>query len=182
MTLIFPHCDLDISSVQREVLSALEAMELSTLHCDKLTMVSPIPVFAGEEEDFLERHCGACLEQTGWRCLMLGSTGLPAACVDVKLADHPQCDQPHFMVRGQGPAVALQIVLATAQAEADRRQQDFEVRFISFPSVYVTALWLAGDENLFFPTRSGGGVRPDPAIYDSESLATLIKTQLQARG
>lgn len=139
-------------------------------------MVGPFRVFAANEVLFCRGRTIKAARPTGWRGLVL-TQEKPIACIDLFRTGKQRTLT--VSVRGKEPADALFTVLQFAE-NWDKRPEKYQIRFITMPRLFVTALWLYGATSLYIPTRTGPGKRPAPKVYDRNAFLRLVNAQLLA--
>ena len=140
----------------------------------RITVVGPFPAYALDPRAFLDsgvEHAAG----SGWRALAMDGDA-PLALVDITFS--PAGD-PQHAYRDRDAAKAFAAVLALA-GERVGGAKNYEVRWLSLPDVYVTALWLAGDVPLFAPTRMGSAERTAPSLLELAALQKLVKPLVAA--
>jgi hypothetical protein len=141
----------------------------------RIKLVGPIPVYSCAAEDFL-KNADQPLRLVAWRGLVMSPDDHPIGCVSL----NPRADRscPDYSVRGEEAGAALAGVLEEATRFTAGGGEKTVLRFVTFDSLYVTAVWLASTEHHFIPTRSGRGRRPGPAVLTSEAFLALVRARL----
>jgi hypothetical protein len=141
----------------------------------RLTLVGPFRCFTGEIATFAAGATRRGLEPAGWRALVLAG-GEPCALADIQTGPDDGAE-PRVAVRGPEPARAFQAALEAAQQVAGEVSQSYEARFVTFPSLFLTAVWLAGPRSLFIPTRIRAGERPEARAYPRDEFVSLVRSR-----
>jgi hypothetical protein len=111
-----------------------------------------------KKHDFLR-----AASQTGWRYLVVEE--VPVAVADVR--EMPQGGAEFSQVsRGAVPQGLLRAAQMASERYGSHIAQEYDVRVLEIPSLYITALWLHGPGDVFFPIMKGqlGEVREDPGF------------------
>lgn len=175
MSYSIPPCDLNYSHLEAEVFDALSVLGQTPIPARPIEVVSPIPIVTVTSGDFVGSGAQYPVERTGWRALILDKNGRPVACADIfPPEDTSEEPSPSFAIRGQDAARALANVLQAAKTAAETSSDHYDVSFLTFAPLFVTVLWLRGRDHLFFPTRIGGGERPDVTRYSLKDFLDLI--------
>lgn len=134
---------------------------------EAVDLVGPFPAYSADPRAFLEIGLAA-FQRSGWRAVTIEDDS-PTALVDITF--NPGGEKA-YAYRSAEAAVAFADALQAA-TELDAAA-DFEVRWLSLPDIYVTALWLkAPDQDRFIPTRVGYGERSRSLILDLSALQAL---------
>jgi len=136
-----------------------------------LSVLNPIPVYASRGS-ILGSAVGKLVRRTGWRSIVM-SNATPVALVDLpqKATESPRPTS----IRGHDAAAALLRVLHEADRVPGLAKTAYVLRFIVFPSLFVTALWLSSRKPLFIPTRIGSHGRPLPTVYTESNFLALLE-------
>jgi len=142
-----------------------------------LRLVGPFRCFVGDPAVFAAGATRRGLQEAGWRGLLTGGDN-PLALVEIHPPSRRGDDRPAYGLRGREPAQAFAAVLEAAQAYDERTPGPSEVRFLSFPSLFLTALWVTGRRAAYIPTRLDAGPRPDPQVYTRKAFVGLVARRL----
>jgi hypothetical protein len=134
----------------------------------ELSVVGPFPTYAADPREFVAQG-QIVAERTGWRALLQHGE-IPRAVIDITFST---AGEPRFGYRGQDPAKAFADALDVAVGFAEDEQR-YDVRWLSLPGIYVTALWLRGETSIFVPTRSGGIERTHPEALSNDQLREIV--------
>lgn len=136
-----------------------------------LSVSSPIPVYAGRGS-ILGATVAKMVRRTGWRSIVM-SNATPVALVD--LPKQGAVSPRPTSIRGHDAAMAFLRVLHEADRVPGLDKAAYRLRFVVFPGLFVTALWLSSRRPLFIPTRIGSHGRPLPTVYTESSFLSLLK-------
>jgi len=123
----------------------------------------PIPLYVVSPTDLLDPQFLDRANPTAWRYLIVASGGV--ALADVRTLAPSQANLSALI---RGPMAER---LSQAEKVAEQRygvvSDSYEARILEVPAIYVTALWLHGQKDIFFPvmeakTRPGDKVEEDP--------------------
>ncbi|WP_309644788.1 hypothetical protein [Phenylobacterium sp.] len=153
---------------------ALAQIAPQTIGDGALDVVGPFRCYVAEPAAFARGATKEAVTAEGWRALLLQGER-PVALIDVTLSGQPGAE-PAVAVRGPDAATAFYKVLEAAQDIAS--EGDFEVRFLTMPSLFLTALWLAGPASYFLPTRAGADGRPPPRRMTRGQFIALTQARL----
>ena len=132
-----------------------------------LELVGPFPVYSGDPREIAAGRWDG-VEQSGWRALARRD-GAPSGVVGIVEIE----GKPAYSLRNAEAAEAFAATLAVAtRLEAEGR--DYEVRWFTLPSIYLTALWLKGEEDLFLPTRAGTAERPGAEPVSRSDVEKIV--------
>jgi len=131
----------------------------------------PIRRFLVKLSDLTDVHFLDKAIPIGWRYLVLGPD--PVAIADVKEAT---AGAPSFDSLIQGPFANR---LAEATEFAARRYEagpnEYEVRVLEIPSIYLSALWLHGPRDIFIPLTAGDPKNPSPPYEDPAFILRAVR-------
>lgn len=136
-----------------------------------LCVLNPIPVYA-HRGSILAPTVGKMVRQTGWRSIVM-SNDAPVALVD--LPKKGTVPLRPTSIRGRDAAVAFLRVLQEADRVPGLARTTYRLRFVVFPGLFVTALWLASRKPLFIPTRMGSHGRPLPTVLTESGFMSLLR-------
>lgn len=140
----------------------------------EVQIVGPFPAVTATARAFVAEGARA-LTASGWRALAR-IHDQPSMVLDILIGDD---GAPHYGVRGDEAAAALEAALAAALPLQDAPEV-YDVQWLSVPDIYVTGVWLAAEEPRFIPTRLGDRSRIDRQIMGEDELKAIIE-QLLAR-
>jgi hypothetical protein len=184
MTCIRTPCHLDLGDLAANVILALHQMGGAdvTGKPPRIRLVDPIPVYIADDRDFADRQCQSDLiGQTGWRGLILAHDNTAMACVEIFPPRGDSEAKPRFAIRGSQFANAFMKVLLAADQFMTQSDQGYEARVITFPSLFVTAIWLVGEDDWFFPTHIGIGPSPYVIPLIGRVFADMIAQQIKKK-
>jgi hypothetical protein len=153
------------------VASALQQLGEPLPANPSLSMSNPIPVYAGRGS-ILGATVSKMVRRTGWRSIVM-SNASPVALVD--LPKKGAVPLRPTSIRGHDAAAAFLRVLHEADRVPGLEKTTYSLRFIVFPGLFVTALWLASRRPLFIPTRIGSHGRPLPTVYGESAFLSLLQ-------
>ena len=143
-------------------------------------MISPFPLYLGtlvQTSTSLRFNA----KQIGWRALILNH-GEPTAVAEFAVSNGRE-KSTCTTFRGSDPAEALSQALAIADQLRTQAITAFsDLRFITFPGLDVTALWIFGRKPVFIPTRRGspsrGAIAP---LHGKKAFLDLLGQELRKR-
>jgi hypothetical protein len=126
------------------------------------TPTLPLPVYGLGMKDLMQEAFLNIARPKGWRYLIV--TNGTIAVADVRERDDGSLK---FTGMTSGP-IAQRIEEAAELAEKLYKNEvkSFEPRILEIPSVYMTALWLHGETEIFIPVLDG--VRKDSSIVHED--------------
>lgn len=156
MALSVQHFDGPLDELPRFIEAASVASEtaggMAASGTAAIELLGPFPTYTADPREIAEGKWDS-VEHSGWRALARRG-GKPLGVVGIVELE----GRPIFSLRDADAAQAFATALAAAtRLEAEGR--DYEVRWFALPAIYLTALWLKGDEDLFLPTRAGSAER-----------------------
>lgn len=154
------------------VAAALEGLGEPLKNNSELTLHGPFPLYVGNPARFSQGETRKGVTMTGWRALVT-SNGEPIASVNIAEKKNG-AGRLLFDVRGAQAAVALCNALKAAQDWLDESGSRVEVRFLTFPSLFITAVWLHGNKTCFVPTRLNESGRPEPRAMTRVELMRIV--------
>jgi hypothetical protein len=163
---------LNEAHVQRLVAAALNELGEPLKDGGDLVLHGPFPAYVGNAVCFSRGHTRKGVTMTGWRALAT-LNGEPVASVNIAERTN-QAGDPIFDVRGAQAAIALSNALKTAQAWLDETGAKVEARFLAFPSLFITAVWLHGNRTCFVPTRLNERGRPKARVMTRVDLMRIV--------
>jgi hypothetical protein len=111
----------------------------------------------------------------GWRYIIVGPG--PIAVADVK--ETGGGGPPGFasLIRGK---IAERLEQASEFAQQyEAKPGIFEPRILEIPSLYITALWLHGPQDIFIPFLEGGKKDATPVKEDSSFIKRVVQEALK---
>lgn len=133
----------------------------------------PIPVYVLEPGSLTSGRGLADAHQVGWRYLVYGPKSVGIADIDDAGGGHPQFNG----FSGGERARALNAALAFAEEKYQAGSATYEARILEVPALYTSAVWLAGQSDVFIPFMENGkfgDIRPlskDELLPDLERAA-----------
>jgi hypothetical protein len=182
MSIVHVPCRLDFSNLAANLAMTLRQMNEIDASAEpvKLNLVDPFAVYTGDANDFVANQCASKLiSQTAWRGLVLSEQEKPLACVEIFPPPDGGSANPVFAVRGHASADELMHVMLAADQFVRWLDRPYEVRFMTFPALFVTAVWLAGDDNWFIPVRAGVAVSPHVVPLTSRVFSVMVADQIK---
>jgi hypothetical protein len=177
MTLRFTEAPT-IAALAQRIAEGLQQIGEPVREDGKLRVFGPIPTYAaaGHNDNFNTGNSE--IQFSGWRGLALIGEQ-PVATFQMAGFKEPGSS---ISVRGKDSALALYRAFEAAEQFDGARPETYEVRFITVPSLFITAVWLAGPRSVFIPTRGGPGKRPAPKALSQPLFAKLVsRTRKQMR-
>lgn len=180
MTLFVPEPPAEGLRIINEALGSLLSQPASLLsattglNLDALSAAAPHRCYFVRLESVAGGQILSEAELTGWRYIVL-SDELPLLAAELNInADE---DVPEFSNTNQGPHVEGTVEgVRIAESLDEVRRQDFELRLLEIPSLYVIALWLHGEENnLLIPLPPTNPVLTSFGIFTEEELLTVLR-------
>jgi len=101
------------------------------------------------------------------------------ACVEIFPPPDGGDAKPIFAIRGHASADELINVMLAADQLVRWLDRPYEVRFMTFPALFVTAVWLVGDDDWFIPVRVGMAVSPHVIPVTSLVFSVMIADQIK---
>lgn len=129
-------------------------------------LVGPIPTFSADPRTIAAGDWSG-VEHIGWRALT--RRGSEATSVLDMFSGQ---EGVSFSQRGLDAANAFERALEKV-AQFEDVDKLYEIRWLTLPVIYLTAVWLSGDPDEFIPTRLGGRNRVDPVVITREQLQAL---------
>lgn len=155
-------------------LAAIEEGRERALTAGERELVGPFPSYVASPDAVVTGRWDAA-EQNGWRAL-IRQDGNPLTVVDFQDSEAALAYAARDAEAASAFAEALEIASGLA-GDAN----EWQVRWLTVPGLYVTALWLAGEPNLFGPTRLGASQRPAVEIVDEERFREMVTQILPPR-
>jgi hypothetical protein len=144
-----------------------------------LTATAPLLVYFLGLDDLARGRGVSAAWPTSWRYILLEGDR-PHAAAEVAISDYGVVEG--FSHLDKGPFVES-LVAGVAFAERLEADQggDFEARLLSAPSLYLVALWLHGESDLFVPLDPApDGLDPERA-YTEEQLFSSLRELIELR-
>lgn len=174
--------DPAVQAITREVASLAARPEqhrrlLDAAPPEQLSIAAPHPVYvlgldAVAEGAGLERA-----EQVGQRCLIMSDDG---AVATAEIAD-PEASAGVTTTRGPFTEATVKTI-DEVEAWSEVEREDFEMRLLRIPALYLMALWLHredGTEDLFSPLEPAPLSLDPQASYSWEELAKVLRPEAQ---
>jgi len=144
-----------------------------------VTIALPHPVYAGGLSDILDRTLTETAQLSGWRYIVLDGDNAMAAA-DIRLVSGRR--EARFSGLNLGPFVANTVEgMAVAEAWEARQQDDFELRLLAIPSLYLIALWLYGKTSVFVVLPPAPKIFEPYGIYSASDLVDQLREPALAR-
>lgn len=135
------------------------------------TPVAPHPVYTIGQDELVAGGGVEAAKFAGWRSIILQGDNTVAA---VEFAGDGT-GLKDFKSVNQGPYVqSTASAIAVAENLPQAKAEDFELRLLQLPSIYVVALWLHGrTQELFIPLKPAPrGVKPE-SVYSGANFFKL---------
>jgi len=139
----------------------------------ELSIAAPHPVYFVGLTDVAEGRLLSAAILTGWRYLVLaGEEPIGAANVMVKQDD----ENLQFSHISHGPFVRNTIEgISRAASLTEVVNNDYELRLLDIPSLYVVSLWLHGDEDRIMPLAPTNRALEPYKTYTEEEMIESLK-------
>ena len=152
-----------LSGLEDSLVAALDGFEdtlgfVAEIGDREMTTIGPFPVYALDPNRLTadaSEEWPATAVVSGWRTLVEYADE-PLALVEVA----HDGDREIYSVRGREAATSFADLLRHALPLIDEGAE-FEVRWFTIPDVYVSALWLFGEQSVFLPSRLGDAMRAE---------------------
>lgn len=167
----------DVHLIGTQIARALVAIREPIGASDKLTMHGPFPSYVADPKDYARGATQRSTRQTGWRALVSSGDRVVAS---VSLP-HSDSENASIHVRGREPAKALHRALETGLEWLEESNASAELRFISFPSLFITAVWLHCHTPRFIPTRISTQRQTNPPVLTRTELIRCVARAQKVR-
>lgn len=141
-------------------------------------ITQPLQLFTLQLDDIVDEHFPQRARFAGWRYLVIDSGSIAAADVG------PVGDKFHRLMHGRH-AAHLMSAAKFAEDNFATAADEYELRVLEIPVLYVAALWLKGAENKFIPfldaSQEVGAVAPEFSPKIDESFVPRILGLANAR-
>jgi len=146
---------------------------------DALDVAVPHPVYAVGLEQIVQGELLSAASLVAWRYLLLDDQQVQCAVeVDVR-ADDGQLNFSHI---NRGPFVANSVQSITvAETLAPVQQNDYELRLLKIPGLYLLALWLHGPDEIILPIAPSISGLVANVPYSESDLLTVLQPMAEAR-
>ncbi|HEX6175385.1 MAG TPA: hypothetical protein VF089_15365 [Candidatus Binatia bacterium] len=146
---------------------------LAETSSEQLDLAAPHPVYFIKLTDVAEGRLLSAAILTGWRYLVLqGEEAVGAATVAV-LENNESLRFSHM---SQGPFVKNTIEgIRHAEELPEVLENDYELRMLDIPSLYVVALWLHGQEDRIIPLAPTNRALDPYKTYSEDELLSALK-------
>lgn len=184
MTIHLPDAPDDASQVAHNQLSTilsvthadgpghLHAMSLA-LNAGKLILSQPHRVYTATPTDVLAGSILASATEDSWRYLVIRNDDDVVAAVEVTSRDGGPMELAHI---NEGPFVVGTVAaIAIAEEQLENDPNDFELRLLRIPSLYLMALWLHADnsDELITIAPAPPGLRANEVIGEAQLTGAL---------
>jgi len=174
--LIGPSNALDVVSHAVTHLMSRGPRALSALGGAAPKASQPVKLFVIGLDNIKDEHFLDSAVNVGWRYLVVNDG--PVAVADVKVSPSGAAAFSS-LIRGD-IAVGLSEAADLASKKYGEYTDKYEPRALDIPALYISALWLHGPRDAFFPFLAGGGisrtvVREDPRFVKNVLLAAETK-------
>lgn len=138
---------------------------------ENLTTAAPHQVYSVGLRDLAEGRLLAAAQLRGWRYIVLkderplSSAELSGGGEALSFSNFNHGPFVASTVEGVGRAEALDIV----------REEDFELRVLEVPALYVVALWLHGPRDLIIPLPPTRGQLEPFAVYEEDAVIEFLR-------
>jgi hypothetical protein len=139
----------------------------------QVSIAAPHPVYFVALTDVAEGNLLSVATLTGWRYIMLeGDQTVGAANLRVK-EDGEELQFSHI---SYGPFVNSTVEgIGRAESLPEVLSNDYELRLLDIPSLYVVSLWLHGNEDRLIPLPPTNQALEPYATYSGEEMAAALK-------
>jgi hypothetical protein len=165
-----------LEGYEDRISEGLHLIDEPLLKSTSVRIIGPVPVYSATV--LLKNPILRWKElvSVGWRALVL-EDAKPISLILI----HPTVSNGSMSIaiRGAESAVAFYRALVAAEELGAKLNGNYYVNFITFPNIYVTAVWLKGKSSFFIPTRDGSRSRPEPKILNRQTFLKLVRTQNQ---
>lgn len=146
---------------------------------ENVTVAAPHPVYVMGLIDVAEGTHLSNARLVGWRYLVLNDERSLAA-VEVNTDNAEQ--QVQFSSINQGRFVESTLeAIAFAEGLDEVREEDFELRLLEIPALYVVSLWLQGNRAILIPLAPSPPDLIPNARYSEEAFLEILKRPAQER-
>jgi hypothetical protein len=178
MSLMFDPPPFPLVQMVEQARHALERLGEGVTDDALLSFLGPVRCFEANAAQFARGATRGAIKGAGWRGLLMFADE-PVGVLDIYPPDPGEA--PKYVVRGREVAQTLALALDAAREIADREKGMFEVRVLSVPSSFLTAIWLKGRRSWFIPTRAGLGARPRAEPLGRRDFLKLFRACLRSR-
>ncbi len=145
----------------------------------QLDVAAPHPVYFVGLTDVAEGNLLSAATLTGWRYLVLKGDE-PIGAANLRVTENDETFQ--FSHISHGPFVKSTVEgISRAENLQEVVSNDYELRLLDIPSLYVVSLWLHGDEDRLIPLPPTNRALEAYATYSGEEMATALKGPALAR-
>jgi hypothetical protein len=139
----------------------------------ELSITAPHPVYFVGLTDVAEGRLLSAATLTGWRYLVLaGEEPIGAASVTVRADD----ENLQFSHISHGPFVRNTIEgISRAESLAEVQSNDYELRLLDIPGLYVVSLWLHGNDDRIIPLPPTNRSLEPYRTYTEEQMLESLK-------
>jgi hypothetical protein len=161
------------ASITRALAALGEPVGAST----RITLHGPFPLYIADPKQYARGATRRATTQSGWRALVSDGKH-PLASINLSC---PEREKPSIHVRGKAAARPLYKALEKGLDWLKENDVPAELRFISFPSLFITAVWLHGRTPRFIPTRVEIKRQRDPALLTRAELIHIVSRTQRER-
>jgi hypothetical protein len=141
----------------------------------KVNTSEPIPLYVVAPADVLGSQFLNKTDPTAWRYLIVGAGG--SALADVRA----EASSANFSALIRGPmAERFSEAEKLAEQSYGVANDSYEVRVLEVPAMYVTALWLHGDRDIFFPILEAK-TQPSDKVKEDPDFVNRLRGMVQSR-
>lgn len=142
-------------------------------------IAAPHQVYSVGLDGITETTVASGARPTSLRYIILrGET--PEAAAELTLDENGRVSD--FSHINRGPFVASTIAgIAVAEELETKLQQEYELRLLSIPSLYLMAVWLVGEEDLFIPLDPVPDALKPLGVYTEKALALALQELVTLR-
>lgn len=141
-------------------------------------VVGPVRIYVLDPDDVVANDDdGAILlaRRSGWRAL-INFNNEPLSLAEISFASD---GAELYSIRNREAATAFHAMLRRSLDFVEEPGR-FDVRWLSIPDVYVSALWLAAERSVFIPARLGSAERPGVVTTSWTELRELVLPLIEA--
>ena len=146
---------------------------------ENLTTAGPHQIFFVGLSDIAEGRFLDAARAVGWRYIIFDAEQ-PLAAAELKIGDDEGAVEFSNINRGPFAASTVEGV-ARAESLPVVRDNDFELRVIEIPALYVVTLWLHGDQDIIIPLPPTRPELESLALYGEEEVVGRLRKTAQER-
>lgn len=167
----------DLSALASEIRVSLEMLGERVGSDARLFVSSPIAIYVGGMPK-ARTPISQVVKRSAWRRIV-SADAEPVALIDQPIAADDR--RGTLSVRPREAALALLRALERVDSLPTPTSSHYRLRFVSFPHLYVTAVWISAAHSLFIPTRRGHPDRPAPEVLSESSFRSLLLRKANSR-